>query len=68
MALTPGGRLGAYEILAALGAGGMGDAHLKILPELFALDPERTARFEREAKTLAAFSEGPRIARPRQFA
>jgi len=68
MSLTPGTRLGAYEIQSALGAGGMGEVYrardtkldrgvaIKILPEAFARDPERVARFEREAKTLAALN------------
>jgi serine/threonine protein kinase len=68
MALTPGTRLGAYEITGLLGEGGIGTVYrardtkldrevaLKILPELFASDPDRLARFEREAKTLAALS------------
>jgi eukaryotic-like serine/threonine-protein kinase len=62
MALTAGSRLGPYEILSALGAGGMGEVYrardtklnrdvaLKILPEAFALDPDRLARFKREAQ------------------
>ena len=66
MTLTPGTKLGPYEILAPLGAGGMGEVYrardtkldrdvaIKILPELFAADPDRIARFEREAKMLAA--------------
>ena len=68
VALQAGARLGAYEILAALGAGGMGEVYrahdsklgrdvaLKILPEAFATDPERLARFEREARALAALN------------
>src|SRR5262245_47486078 len=60
-----GTRLGPYEILSAIGAGGMGEVYratdtnlgrdvaIKVLPEAFAQDPERIARFEREAKTLA---------------
>jgi len=66
MPIAPGARLGPYEILAPLGAGGMGevwrarDARLnrevaiKSLPATFADDPERLARFEREARLLAA--------------
>jgi eukaryotic-like serine/threonine-protein kinase len=73
MALTPGARLGPYEILSAIGAGGMGEVYrgrdtkldrdvaVKVLPEAFATDPERIARFQREAKTLAALNH-PRIA------
>jgi eukaryotic-like serine/threonine-protein kinase len=65
VALNTGDRLGAYEIHSALGAGGMGEVYratdtklgravaLKILPDAFATDPDRVARFQREAKTLA---------------
>jgi Tol biopolymer transport system component len=73
MPLTAGTRIGGYEIGSAIGAGGMGEVYrardtrldrdvaIKILPEPFASDPERVARFEREAKTLAALSH-PNIA------
>jgi len=66
MALAAGSRLGPYEILAPLGAGGMGEVYrardtklerevaIKILPDGVAGDRERLARFEREAKVLAA--------------
>ncbi len=68
MSLAPGSRIGAYEILGPLGAGGMGDVYkardtrldrlvaIKLLPDEFARDPERLARFEREAKTLASLN------------
>ena len=73
MSLTPGSRLGPYEILSAIGAGGMGEVYraadtglgrqvaIKVLPDAFAQDPERIARFEREAKTLASLNH-PNIA------
>ena len=73
MALTVGARLGPYEILGALGAGGMGEVYrardtklnrdvaLKILPDAFASDPDRLARFTREAQTLASLNH-PNIA------
>ena len=73
MALTAGTRLGQYEILAPLGAGGMGEVYrgrdtkldrevaLKILPDAFTNDPERVARFRREAQVLAALNH-PHIA------
>ena len=68
MPLTPGSRLGAYEILAPVGAGGMGEVYrardsrldrdvaIKVLPEAFVRDPERLARFEREARVLASLN------------
>ncbi len=68
MSLTSGTRLGPYEVLGSLGAGGMGEVYrardaklgrdvaLKILPDTFANDPDRLARFEREAKTLASLN------------
>ena len=68
MSLTPGTRLGPYEIVAPLGAGGMGEVYrardskldrdvaIKVLPESFALDADRLARFTREAKTLASLN------------
>src|SRR5271163_4631482 len=73
MALTAGTRLGPYEILAPIGAGGMGEVYrardtkldrdvaIKVLPPSFAQDPERLARFEREAKVLASLNH-PNIA------
>ena len=68
MALLTGTRLGPYEILSSLGAGGMGeiyrgrdsrlgrDVAIKVLPSAFASDPSRLARFEKEAKSVAALS------------
>ncbi|HET7252026.1 MAG TPA: protein kinase [Gemmatimonadales bacterium] len=73
MPLTAGDRLGPYEIVAPLGAGGMGEVYrardsrlgrdvaIKALPAEFAQDPERLARFEREARLLASLSH-PNIA------
>src|SRR5438477_6680436 len=73
MPLTTGERLGPYEILAPIGAGGMGEVYrardsklkrdvaLKVLPEAFARDPERMARFQREAEVLASLNH-PNIA------
>jgi serine/threonine protein kinase/Tol biopolymer transport system component len=68
MALLSGTRLGAYEVLAQIGAGGMGEVYrahdtklgrdvaIKVLPEAFAHDSDRLARFQREAKMLAALN------------
>ncbi len=73
MALSPGSRLGSYEVTALIGKGGMGEVYrakdtklgrdvaLKVLPDLFADDPERLARFQREAKVLASLNH-PNIA------
>ena len=73
MTLTPGTRVGAYEVVSLLGEGGMGqvyrardtklnrDVALKILPEAFAFDGDRIARFRREAQVLAALNH-PNIA------
>jgi Tol biopolymer transport system component len=71
--LAPSTRLGPYEIVGPLGAGGMGEVYrardtklnrevaLKVLPEMFAVDYERVARFTREAQTLASLNH-PNIA------
>ncbi|HEX6974456.1 MAG TPA: protein kinase, partial [Vicinamibacterales bacterium] len=71
--LRTGTRIGAFEVVAAIGEGGMGqvyrardtrlnrDVALKVLPELFQADPDRLARFTREAQTLAALNH-PNIA------
>ncbi len=73
MALSPGTRLGPYEVTALIGQGGMGEVYrahdtklgrdvaLKVLPDLFADDPERLARFQREARVLASLNH-PNIA------
>jgi len=73
LALSPGTRLGVYEVTAPIGEGGMGqvfratdttlsrEVAIKILPDAFASEPERLARFEREAKTLASLNH-PHIA------
>jgi eukaryotic-like serine/threonine-protein kinase len=73
MPLSAGTRLGPYEILAPIGAGGMGEVYkardtkldrdvaIKVLPASFAQDPERLARFKREAKVLASLNH-PNIA------
>ena len=68
VALESGTRLGSYEILAAIGAGGMGEVYrardtrlnrevaLKVLPDAFTIDPDRLARFRREAQLLASLN------------
>ena len=73
MSLVAGTRLGAYEIIRQIGAGGMGEVYrardtnlgrdvaVKILPDLFTTDPDRVARFTREAQVLAALNH-PAIA------
>src|SRR5579872_962827 len=71
--LNAGTKLGSYEVATQIGAGGMGEVYqahdtklgrdvaIKVLPEAFAHDPERLARFQREAKMLAALNH-PNIA------
>ena len=73
MSLTSGTRLGAYEVIGLIGQGGMGEVYrardtklgrdvaLKVLPDGFADDPERLARFQREARVLASLNH-PNIA------
>ncbi len=73
MALQAGTTLGVYEVTAQIGAGGMGEVYrardttldrdvaIKVLPEAFATDQERLARFDREAKVLASLNH-PNIA------
>ena len=68
MTIASGSRLGAYEVLSLLGSGGMGEVYrardprlnrpiaIKILPQATAADPERRARFEREAQSVAALN------------
>src|SRR5688500_1649171 len=73
MSIAPGVRLGAYEIIALIGAGGMGEVYrardtrlnrdvaIKVLPDAFAHDVDRLARFKREAQVLASLNH-PHIA------
>src|SRR6476619_6943464 len=73
MSLPPDTRFGPYRVVAKLGEGGMGEVYrakdtqldrdvaIKVLPESFALDADRVARFTREAKTLASLNH-PNIA------
>src|ERR1700720_1149667 len=68
MALSPGGKLGPYEIIAAIGSGGMGEVYrardtrlgrdvaIKVLPEALVHDADRLRRFEQEARTIAALN------------
>ena len=68
MALIPGSRLGPYEVTSPIGAGGMGEVYrardnrlgrdvaLKVIPDVFAADPDRLARFRREAQLLASLN------------
>lgn len=89
MPLGPGIRLGPYEVISAVGAGGMGEVYracdtklnrdvaLKIPPPAFAADPDRLARFHREAQVLASLAsehqrhlpveEGPAEAGPHVY-
>lgn len=78
MTMVPGTKLGSFEILGALGAGGMGEVYrardtrlgrdvaIKILADAFASDEDRVARFTREAQTLAALNH-PHIAQIHGF-
>ena len=68
MTLTPGTRVGPYEVSAAIGAGGMGEVYrardtrlnrdvaIKVLPDVFSSDPDRLGRFRREAQLLATLN------------
>ena len=68
MSLSPGTRLGVYDVTAQIGQGGMGEVYrardtklnrdvaLKVLPDAFASDPDRLARFQREAQVLASLN------------
>ena len=71
MALQPGTRLGPYEVTAQIGVGGMGEVYratdtklkrqvaIKVLPATLAADPDRLARFQREAEVLACLNHPP---------
>jgi eukaryotic-like serine/threonine-protein kinase len=73
LAITVGARLGPYEVAGLLGSGGMGEVYrardtklnrdvaLKVLPDAFTADPDRLARFKREAQLLASLNH-PKIA------
>jgi serine/threonine protein kinase len=73
MAIASGTRLGTYEVTVQIGAGGMGEVYrardsklcrevaIKVLPDIFARDPEKLSRYQREAKMLAALNH-PNIA------
>src|SRR5215216_2974491 len=73
MSIAPGTHIGAYEVIALIGAGGMGEVYrsrdtrlrrdvaLKVLPPVFAADPDRGTRFAREAHLLATLNH-PNIA------
>src|SRR5215470_11353752 len=68
MSLTSGTKLGPYEIISSIGAGGMGEVYrardtrlgrevaLKVLPESFATDTDRLRRFEQEARTVSSLN------------
>jgi serine/threonine protein kinase len=72
MPLLAGTKLGTYEVISAIGAGGMGEVYqahdtklgrdvaIKVLPEAFAHDPERLARFQREAKIISRWHDAMR--------
>jgi serine/threonine protein kinase len=73
MPLTSGTRLGSYEVIGPLGAGGMGEVYrgrdtrlkrevaIKVLPEALAQDPDALARFRREAELLATLNHKPGV-------
>ncbi len=78
MSLGPGTRIGPYEVVAMIGAGGMGEVYrardttlnrdvaLKVVPEAFTADPDRLARFKREAYVLTSLNH-PYIAHVHGF-